>query len=51
MIFRPEVIVNLGKKQGACKEKIKTLEANKDYLERSLKESENSLRELVSQKR
>ena len=30
--------------------KIKTLESNKEYLERNLKESENSLRELVAQK-
>ena len=29
---------------------IKTLESNKEYLERNLKESENSLRELVAQK-
>nr|ACO15483.1 Prefoldin subunit 1 [Caligus clemensi] len=32
-------------------EKIKVLEGNKEYLERNLKENENSLRELVLQKR
>jgi prefoldin subunit 1 len=37
-------------KQSSCQEKIKTLESNKEYLERNLKESENSLRELVAQK-
>ena len=32
-------------------EKIKTLENNKAYLERNLKESENNLRELVQQRK
>ena len=41
----------LDTKQENCKEKIKNLEANKTYLDRSLKDSENSLRELVAQKK
>ncbi len=49
--FRSEVVHSLADKQKTCQEKIKTLESNKDYLERNLKESENSLRELVLQKR
>ena len=49
--FRPEVTNRLSEKQKTCKDKIKTLEGNKEYLERSLKESENSLRELIVQKR
>lgn len=40
----------LTEKQSTCQEKITTLETNKGYLERNLKESENSLRELVAQK-
>ena len=48
---RNDVSGTLGKKQENCKEKIKNLEANKTYLERSLKDSENSLRELVAQKK
>merc|ERR1711890_47705 len=46
-----EVSEMLTKKQDQSKEKIKNLEANKTYLERSLKDSENSLRELVAQKK
>lgn len=46
-----EVSGMLTKKQDNCKEKIKNLEANKTYLERSMKDSENSLRELVAQKK
>ena len=48
---RAETTDALDKKQEAAKEKIKNLEANKTYLERSLKDSENSLRELVAQKK
>lgn len=48
---RPEVGTRLGEKQVTCRERIKNLEANKSYLERSLKDSENSLRELIQQKR
>ena len=46
-----EVSEMLTKKQDQSKDKIKNLEANKTYLERSLKDSENSLRELVAQKK
>ena len=45
------IIGALDTKQENCKEKIKNLEANKTYLDRSLKDSENSLRELVAQKK
>jgi len=41
----------LNNKQEACQDKIKTLEANKQYLERSIKDSENNLRELITQKK
>ena len=45
------IIGALDTKQENCKEKIKNLEANKTYLDRSLKDGENSLRELVAQKK
>ena len=48
---RSEITGALDTKQENCKEKIKNLEANKTYLDRSLKDSENSLRELVAQKK
>jgi prefoldin subunit 1 len=48
---RSEVTKRLADKQSNCKDKIKNLEANKTYLERTLKDSENSLRELISIKR
>ena len=48
---RSEVSSTLDKKKENSNEKIKNLEANKTYLERSLKDSENSLRELVAQRR
>lgn len=38
-------------KQAAADEKIKTLENNKKYLERSLKDAENNLREMVQQRK
>jgi prefoldin subunit 1 len=41
----------LGTKQSLCKDKIKSLETNKTYLEQNIKESENNLRELITQKR
>jgi len=47
---KPAVTSRLTEKQTTSQEKIKTLESNKEYLERNLKESENSLRELVAQK-
>ncbi|ELU15295.1 hypothetical protein CAPTEDRAFT_152683 [Capitella teleta] len=41
---------NLVKKIETKQEKIKTIEGNKGYLERSLKESEDNLRELILSK-
>lgn len=41
---------NLEKRQASHKEKIAKLESNKQYLEKSLKESENNLRELIKTK-
>lgn len=38
-------------KQAAADEKIKTLENNKTYLERSMRDSENNLREMVQQRK
>jgi len=46
-----DVLDNLEKKRKSCEEKIRTLESNKEYMEKSLKESENSLRELILQKK
>ncbi|XP_023338964.1 prefoldin subunit 1-like [Eurytemora carolleeae] len=46
-----EVRTGLENKQTVCKDKIKVLETSKEYLERSVKESENNLRELISQKK
>lgn len=46
-----EVKSNLKKRQNTADEKIKTLENNKNYLERSLKDAENNLREMVQQKK
>lgn len=43
------VKANLKKRQDTATEKIKTLENNKDYLEKSLKDSENNLREMIHQ--
>ena len=48
---RSDIESMLDKKQDNAKDKIKNLESNKTYLERSLKDSENSLRELVAQKK
>jgi len=41
---------NLDKKQVLNREKIAKLESNKVYLEKSMKESENNLRELIKSK-
>ncbi|XP_013405108.1 prefoldin subunit 1 [Lingula anatina] len=41
---------NLGEKVKNAEAKIKTIETNKQYLERSIKESEDNLRELVLSK-
>ncbi|KAF5305629.1 hypothetical protein FQR65_LT07710 [Abscondita terminalis] len=46
-----EIKDNLKKKQSAAEDKIKTLENSKSYLERSLKDSENNLREMVQQRK
>ncbi|XP_040564942.1 prefoldin subunit 1 [Lepeophtheirus salmonis] len=48
---KDEIKKDLNDKKKKAGEKIKVLENNKDYLERNLKENENSLRELVLQKR
>lgn len=42
---------NIKKKQTTADAKIKTLEGQMGYLSNSLKEAENSLRELVQQKK
>ena len=41
---------NLSSQVDELKEKIQKLEANKEYLAKNLKESEDNLRELVAQK-
>nr|CAD7589497.1 unnamed protein product [Timema genevievae] len=46
-----EVREHLQKKAENWSDKIKTLENNKSYLERSLKDSENNIREMVQQKK
>ncbi|KAK4876774.1 hypothetical protein RN001_009280 [Aquatica leii] len=46
-----EIKENLKKKQTLAEDKIKTLENNKSYLDRSLKDSENNLREMVQQRK
>ncbi|EFA01203.1 prefoldin subunit 1 [Tribolium castaneum] len=46
-----QVKENLQKKQAQAEEKIKVLVNNKTYLENSLKDATNSLRELVQQKK
>lgn len=46
----PIIETNLTDKVKTCEEKIKTIEGSKAYLERSLKESEENLRELVNAK-
>ncbi|CAG9841199.1 unnamed protein product [Diabrotica balteata] len=46
-----KVMVNLKTKQTTAEEKIKVIESNKTYLENSLKEATNSLRELVQTKK
>ncbi|KAK7111465.1 prefoldin subunit 1-like [Littorina saxatilis] len=46
----PEIRDGLTAKKKAADEKIKTIEVSKEYLEKSLKESEKSLRELVLSK-
>ncbi len=48
---KEDINTQLGGRQDNCKDKIKTLEGNKTYLEKSLKESENGLRELILSKK
>ncbi|BES87464.1 prefoldin subunit [Nesidiocoris tenuis] len=47
----PTVLENLSKKTASCSEKIKTLEDNKSFLEKSMKETEEHCRELVKQRK
>lgn len=46
-----EVRKALDKKHESYAQKIKTLENNKSYLERNLKDSENNLREMIQQRK
>nr|CAG4651519.1 EOG090X0LK7 [Simocephalus serrulatus] len=46
-----EARMNLGNKVKGCEEKVKALEGTKGYLERSLKESENNIREMIQQRK
>ena len=45
-----KIIKNLDEKTKQCETKIASLEKTKEYLEKSLKDSENSLRELITVK-
>lgn len=47
----PKIEENLHKKQTTAEEKIKMLETQMVYLDNSLKEATNSLRELIQQKK
>ncbi|XP_071440326.1 prefoldin subunit 1 [Hetaerina americana] len=46
----PEVKEILQNRMKTCEEKIKTLEGSKTFLDRSLKDSKNNLREMVQQR-
>lgn len=46
----PMVRNNLKAKVGKCNEKITSLQSNKEYLERSMTESQNNLREMIKLK-
>lgn len=48
---KSQVEESIRKKQSVADEKIKTLEGQMQYLDNSLKEATNSLRELVQQKK
>ncbi len=48
---KPGVGERLADRKSECKTRIEKLEANTTYLERSIKESENALRELIMQKK
>uniref|UniRef100_A0A069DVT8 Putative molecular chaperone prefoldin subunit 1 n=1 Tax=Panstrongylus megistus TaxID=65343 RepID=A0A069DVT8_9HEMI len=47
----PTILENLNTRSVACAEQIKSLENNKAFLEKSMKESENNLREMVQQRK
>uniref|UniRef100_A0A224XWR3 Putative molecular chaperone prefoldin subunit 1 n=1 Tax=Panstrongylus lignarius TaxID=156445 RepID=A0A224XWR3_9HEMI len=47
----PIVLENLNTRSVSCAEQIKSLENNKAFLEKSMKESENNLREMVQQRK
>ncbi|XP_042857949.1 prefoldin subunit 1-like isoform X1 [Penaeus japonicus] len=46
----PQIRENLKAKVEKCNEKITSLQANKEYLERSMSESQNNLREMIKLK-
>ena len=46
-----DIVTGLKKKQLDADDKINKLENNKAYLERSLKDAENNLREMVQQRK
>ncbi|XP_018904814.2 prefoldin subunit 1 [Bemisia tabaci] len=48
---KAEVLKDLQSQINMCDEKIEKLESGKKYLERSYKDSENNLREMVQQRR
>ena len=47
---KTKIIKNLDEKTKQCETKIASLEKTKEYLDKSLRDSENSLRELISVK-
>lgn len=48
---KDQIISDLKKEQDAAEEKIKGLENSKAFLERSMKDAENNLREMVQQRK
>jgi prefoldin subunit 1 len=47
---KTKILKNLEDKSKSCESKISNLEKTKEYLDKSLKDSENSLRELITVK-
>jgi len=47
----PTIEKNLADKVKSCEEKVKSIESSKVYLERSIKEGEENLRELILSKK
>ena len=47
---KTKILKGLEEKSKQCETKMSTLEKNKEYLDKSLKDSENSLRELIAAK-